>query len=66
MERSARTSTAPVELVKMSARQEVVRERLGVAHTLNTGVHEAGVAKVTEASGTFFCRDWVDKHRCNP
>lgn len=58
-------STAPVELVKMSAGQEVVRERLGVAHALNTGVHEAGVAKVTEASGTFFCRDWLDKHRFN-
>lgn len=59
------TSTAPVELVQMPPRQEVVCERLGVAHTLNTGVHEAGVAKVTEASGTFLCRNWVDKRICN-
>lgn len=63
MERWARTSTAPVELVQVSPRQEVVCERLGVAHALNAGVHEAGVAEVTEARGTFFCRDWADKDR---
>lgn len=46
----------------MSPRQEVVCERLGVAHTLDAGVHEAGVTKVTEASGAFLCRNWGDKH----
>lgn len=49
---------SPVELVKVSARDEVVREGLGVAHTLDTGVHEARVAQVAEASGAFLCGNW--------
>lgn len=41
----------------MSPRDEVVCKWLGVAHTLDAGVHKARVAKVTEACGAFFCRD---------
>ncbi len=52
---------APVELIEVSPWDEVVCERLGVAHTLDTRVHEAGVAKVTEASGSFLCRNWDGK-----
>lgn len=58
------SAAAPVELVQVSPRQEVVRERLGVAHTLDAGVHEAGVAEVTEASGSFLCWNWDAKQEC--
>lgn len=49
---------SPVELIKVSARDEIVREGLGVAHALDTRVHEASVAEVAEASGTFLCGNW--------
>lgn len=49
---------SPVELVKVSARDEIVGQGLGVAHTLDTRVHEACVAEVAETSGTFLCGNW--------
>lgn len=49
---------SPVELVKVSARDEIVRKGLGVAHALNTRVHEASVAEVAKASGSFLCGNW--------
>lgn len=55
----------PVELIEVSPWDEVICERLGVAHTLDTWVHEAGVAKVTKASGSFLCRNWDGKQGHN-
>lgn len=55
----------PVELIEVSPWDEVICERLGVAYTLDTWVHEAGVAKVTKASGSFLCRNWDGKQGHN-
>lgn len=59
MKRNETDQTTPVELVQVSAGDEVVCQGLGVADTLNAGVHEACVAKVTEARGSFLRGDWA-------
>ena len=52
----------PVEFIKMSPWDKILRQWLCVTNTLDAWVHEACVSQVTQTRGSLFCWNWNKQH----